>query len=241
MREQLKLLEELQRHDARLIELDALQKSLPQKLIAAEQAIAELERLLERERAELLDNENFRKGQEADQKDTQEQLTRAKAKLSQVKNMKESNAAQREVETTRRQLDTREEEVQKLGAALDQQRAMIADHEARLQQSQRDLAAQREATQARLAEIQGELAEAQKVSDEMAKQLRPEILKKYRNVRLRRIPAVVVVKDGTCGGCHMRIPPQLYNIIQRGSSLEQCPTCNRIIYWSKMLEEAASA
>lgn len=241
MREQLKLLEELQRHDARLIELDALQKSLPQKLIAAEHAIAELERLLERERAELLDNETFRKGQEADQKDTQEQLTRAKAKLSQVKNMKESNAAQREVETTRRQLDTREEEVQKLGAALDQQRAMIADHEARLQQSQRDLGAQREATQARLSEIQGELAEAQKVSDEMAKQLRPEILKKYRNVRLRRIPAVVVVKDGTCGGCHMRIPPQLYNIIQRGSSLEQCPTCNRIIYWSKMLEEAASA
>lgn len=241
MRDQLKLLEELQRHDAQLIELDALKTALPQKITAAEQAIAELEKLLQRERAELADTEAFRKGQEDDQKESEAQLSRAKAKLSQVKNLKESNAVQRELETTRRQLDNREGEVQKLAAALDQQRAMIADHEAKLNESVRELDAQREATKQRLTEVAAQLAEAHKVSDEMAKQLRPDILKRYRTVRMRRIPAVVPVRDGTCSGCHMRIPPQLYNVIQRGASLEQCPNCVRIIYWSKLLEEPASA
>ena len=54
--------------------------------------------------------------------------------------------------------------------------------------------------------------------------------------RLRRGLAVVAVKDGTCRGCNMKVPPQLYNTIQRGSSLELCPNCHRIIYWSKLLE-----
>jgi hypothetical protein len=58
---------------------------------------------------------------------------------------------------------------------------------------------------------------------------------------MRKGLAVVAVKDGTCRGCNMRIPPQLYNVLQRGNSLELCPTCNRIIYWARLLEEPSEA
>jgi len=239
LRDQLKLLEELQRHDARLQELEGVMKDLPQKLTAAENAILELEKLLARERGELLESEAFRKSQEDDQREAEQQLSRAKAKLSQVKNLRESNAAQRELETTRRQIDSRDEEVQKLATALAQQRDKIGEHEAALLSERQSLLAQREVVNKRLSDMQGQIEEARAAREATAKQLRPEVLRKYGTIRMRRGMAVVAVKDGTCRGCNMNIPPQLYNVLQRGSSLELCPNCNRIIYWAKLLEEAS--
>ena len=34
----------------------------------------------------------------------------------------------------------------------------------------------------------------------------------------------------------LSLPGIPWHIIQRGNSLELCPNCNRIIYWSKLLE-----
>lgn len=240
MRDQLKLLEELQRHDARMQELEGVMKDLPQKLTAAETAISELERLLARERSELNDTEAFRKSQEDDQREAEEMLTKAKAKLSQVKNLRESNAVQRELETTRRQIDSRDEEVQKLAAALSQQRDKITEHESTLLAEREALVGQREAVSKRLSEIESQIVEAKVAREATAKLVRPDVLRKYGTIRMRRGMAVVAVKDGTCRGCNMNIPPQLYNVLQRGSSLELCPNCNRIIYWAKLLEEASA-
>lgn len=239
MRDQLKLLEELQRHDAQLQELEGVMKALPQKLTAAENAILELEKLLERENSELQDTEAFRKGQEEEQREAEQQLSRAKSKLSQVKNLRESNAAQREVETTRRMIDGRDEEVQKLAAALVQQREKITEHHAKLTAEREQLEVQRRVVEQRLTELKGQIDEARAAREETAKLLRPDVLRKYGTIRMKRGMAVVAVKDGTCRGCNMNIPPQLYNVLQRGSSLELCPNCNRIIYWAKLLEEAS--
>lgn len=239
MRDQLKLLEELQRYDARLQELDNAMNELPVKLAAAETAILELEKLLAKERSELIDTEGFRKSQEDEQRDAEQLLSRAKSKLSQVKNLRESNAAQREVEATRRQIDTRDEEVQKLAAALSQQREKIGEHEAVLLAERQTLETQRKATEQRLEEMKAQASALRQEREGTAKLLRPDVLRKYGTIRMRRGMAVVSVKDGTCRGCNMNIPPQLYNVLQKGSSLELCPNCNRIIYWAKLLEEAS--
>jgi hypothetical protein len=239
LRDQLKLLDELQRHDARLQEIEGAIKELPKKLTAAENAIQELEKFLAKERAELLETETFRKNQEEDQRDAEQQLSRTKAKLSLVKNLRESNAVQRELETTRKQLDNRDEEVKNLATALQQQREKIAQHEATLASEKAELESQREGVTKRITELQKQIDELKAVRDETAKLLKPEVLRKYGTIRMRRGMAVVAVKDGTCRGCNMNIPPQLYNVLQRGSSLELCPNCNRIIYWAKLLEEAS--
>ena len=240
MRDQLKLLEELQRHDARLQELESVMKSLPEKLNAAENALRDLEKLLNRERNELLDTEAFRKTQEDDQRDAEQQLSKAKSKLSQVKNLREANAVQREVETTRRSMDSRQEEVQKLATALAQQRDKITEQETRLATERKAVESQREVMDQKLQELSAQQAEIKVAREATARLVKPDVLRKYGTIRMRRGMAVVPVKDGTCRGCNMNIPPQLYNVLQRGSSLELCPNCHRIIYWAKRLEEEAN-
>ena len=239
MRDQLKLLEELQRHDAELLELEGLCKSLPERVQKVESAIAELDRLLAEKRLELADTSASRKPQEQEKKDASEQLSRAKAKSSQVRNLKEQNAVQRELENTRRQLEQREEEITKLSQAITEQQGKIAEHEARVGDQRKELAAEHDRVAKRIAELQGKLQAARTRREELATKLRPDFLKKYSTIRIRRGLAIVAVHDGTCRGCNMRIPPQLYNIIQRGASLEICPNCNRMIYWAKLLEEVS--
>ena len=48
---------------------------------------------------------------------------------------------------------------------------------------------------------------------------------------------MVGVKNGTCRGCNMNIPPQLYIVLQRGATIETCPSCHRIIYWEDLMKD----
>jgi predicted nucleic acid-binding Zn-ribbon protein len=54
----------------------------------------------------------------------------------------------------------------------------------------------------------------------------------YNRVYSRRnCRAVVPIVDGICQECHISIPPQMYNELQKNDELMTCPHCDRIIYW----------
>ena len=60
----------------------------------------------------------------------------------------------------------------------------------------------------------------------------PKMVAALADVRKKvRGAAVVPVRQATCMGCHMNIPAQLYNELQRFDELRFCPHCQRIIYW----------
>jgi len=59
-------------------------------------------------------------------------------------------------------------------------------------------------------------------------------------VKKRRLPALVpVLPPGTCQGCNMNVPPQLYNTLRSTLGTDICPSCHRIIYAAEALEPPA--
>ena len=67
---------------------------------------------------------------------------------------------------------------------------------------------------------------------EIKKEIPAELLRKYEQIKgAGRGIAVVAVWKEICDGCHMAIPPQMYNELQKEKALITCPNCNRIIYW----------
>jgi hypothetical protein len=239
LREQLKLLEALQREDAKIQELEGARRAIPARLESMRNDLSQVEELVARERAELEETERWRREQETDMKAEEQQLSKAKSKLGQVKNSKEYMATQREVETNRRLTAETEEKLLRVLDAAETARARIAKHEQEVARLREMVAQEEAAAQEKLATLDGELAVTRTRRDEAAKAVRPDVLKKYGAIRMRRGLAVVAVKSGTCTGCHMNIPPQLFNTLQRGTSLELCPSCHRIIYWDKLMEEPA--
>ena len=71
--------------------------------------------------------------------------------------------------------------------------------------------------------------------DAQRKQIVPEIdpkmLKEYERILHSRDGlAMVAVKDNSCGGCHMLVPPQVINLIIMYEHIITCEVCNRILY-----------
>jgi len=233
LRDQLKQLEELQTHDAKIQELEQSLKAIPAKLAATEQDLARVEALLAAEGASLKETERYYAEQKGLVTDDEVQVAGAKHKLTQAKNSKEYMAAQREIEQRRESLVSREAEISKLVEAVEAKKKVLAERAADVQGLKDSIAKDGEAARARMAEIEVNIGELRVERDKLAVAVKPDVLKRYGAIRMRRGLAVVAVKNGTCQGCNMNIPPQLFNILQRGSSLETCPNCNRIIYWEE--------
>ncbi|HEY4395849.1 MAG TPA: C4-type zinc ribbon domain-containing protein [Polyangia bacterium] len=237
MRDQLKRLEELQAHDAKIQELESALKAIPAKLAATQNDLARVEGLLNNERQALGDTEKYYGEQKGLLTDDEIQVAGAKHKLSQAKNSKEYMAAQREIEQRREGLTTREGEIAKLVEAVDAKKKLLADKAGDVEALKASIAKDADDAKARMAEIEAQIAAQRAERDKLAAAVKPEVLKRYGNIRMRRGLAVVSVRNGTCQGCNMNIPPQLFIVIQRGQTIETCPSCHRIIYWEDLMKD----
>jgi predicted nucleic acid-binding Zn-ribbon protein len=239
LRDQLRRLEELQQHDARIQELENALKAIPAKLATTQADLARVEGMLTTERSALGETERYYAEQKGLLGDDEQQVAGAKHKLSQAKNSKEYMAAQREIEQKRESVAGREGEITKLVEAVDAKKKLLADRSTDVQALRDSIQKDSDAARARMAELEGKIAALRSERDALAASVKPEVLKRYGTIRMRRGLAVVSVRNGTCQGCNMNIPPQLYNTLQRGLSLETCPSCHRIIYWEDLMKDQA--
>jgi uncharacterized protein len=231
LREQLKLLEQLQQFDAKLQETEDALSSLPAKLKSLKDDVSRVEALLEGERQQLAEARRYREELEGAIKADQEQLNKSKVKLTQVRTSKEYMAGQREMEVSRKSAGEREEELLKLMEAIDKSQTSIKVHEEELAALKQHVAEEEKETASKLMDLE-EMRRRQRVErDAMAGTIRKDVLSQYEAIRRRRGHAVVAARHGVCTGCNMHLPPQLYNILHRGTSLEHCPSCHRIIYF----------
>ena len=237
MRDQLKRLEDLQAHDARIQELENSLKAIPAKLAATQNDLARVEGLLASERQALAETERYYGEQKGLLTEDEIQVAGAKHKLAQAKNSKEYMAAQREIDQRREGLTAREGEIAKLVDAVESKKKLLGERAKDVENLKSSIDKDGEAARARMAEIQAKIAELRAEREKVATEVKPEVLKRYSSIRMRRGLAVVSVRNGTCQGCNMNIPPQLYNVSQRGQTIETCPSCHRIIYWEDLMKD----
>ena len=112
--------------------------------------------------------------------------------------------------------------------------ASAREQQAALEQN---LSATQEEIRGKITGLDSAIAADAALRGETAKTLPPAMVKRYERLReQRRGIAVVEARDGSCLGCNMSIPPQLYNNLFRGDELITCPHCHRIL----VLRQAAA-
>jgi len=154
-----------------------------------------------------------------------------------AKNSKEYVAAQREIEQTRESVQSREGEVTKLVDAIQAKEKVLAERANELKALRASIDKDAEVAKGKMAEVQTKIDALQVQRNKIAAGIRPDYLKRYGAIRMRRGMAVATVRHGTCMGCNMNVPPQLYNVLQRGNTLETCPYCHRIVYWEELMKD----
>jgi len=232
LREQLVLLIELQKMESAAGRITVRRKDLPVQIGELEKKFSELSAVVEAQREELEALRKHRKEKDKQLQMGQETLKRTRDRLLEVKNNKEYQSMLKEIETFEtknshvedeiisllEELDVFEKEMKKKEKDLDDQRRCYEEEKAKMEDE--------------LDSIAKELDGCARKSEAIRKKIPVELLRKYEQIKTAmRGVAVVSVWKEVCGGCHMSIPPQLYNELQKSTVLITCPNCSRIMYW----------
>jgi predicted nucleic acid-binding Zn-ribbon protein len=232
LKEQLAFLIELQKMESAAGRITARKKALPVQMDALESEFSACCAVVETEREQLEGLRKSRREKDSQLQAGQETLKRTREKLFDVKTNKEYQSILKEIETLEAKNSRMEDEVISLLDELDALEKAVKTKEAELNASRSNYEEQKTKMAAELSSIAEELAVCVGQSDALKKKIPADMLRKYEQIKgIGRGVAVVAVWKEVCDGCHVSIPPQLYNELQKSARLFTCPNCNRIIYW----------
>jgi predicted nucleic acid-binding Zn-ribbon protein len=183
------------------------------------------------ERSTLAATEKLRNEYIGEVRSMTQQLEHSREKASRSRNEREANAAQREQEELRKLMRDREEEVGRLTTDIDALRKTMEGTEAEIAKISGELGSSAGDISSRLGAVETERSQVAAEREAASKKLPVVLYRRYETIRSKRGTAIAQVTDGTCKACHMALPPQMFHRLRREPLLEQCPSCNRIIYF----------
>jgi len=159
-------------------------------------------------------------------------------RLKNIQSSRDFAAMQREIEIQKRINAEMEEELLKDMEIEETSSVNYEKENEAFEKLNQELTEEKQKFEASVSAIDAAITEQQRIRREIVPQIDENLLKRYEIVRKKRQGlAIVEVIDDRCQGCFMNIPPQLFNVIQTGKTIEVCPACNRFLYFKPLLEE----
>lgn len=169
-----------------------------------------------------------------------QQVERSREKLGRSRNERESVAATREIEELRKLLRDREDEVEKLNSLVERARTSIDEAETRRGELTAELEGSAEGATQSLNAHEAERLDLASRREMAAKSLPPVLYRRYETIRSRRPRAIASTSNGTCNGCHIAVPPMMFQTMLKQAEFDQCPNCRRILYYLPRPEPAGT-
>ncbi len=225
----MQLLWELQEIDAGLDQIRDTQESFAPKLDNIKEDIALLEGAEQEYQQELSAKEIERR----DLRDVVERLkgliAQSKEKITQVSNNKEYFAVLKELEHNQKSVEKQDLELLGLIEEIDSIKEQIADNEKELSAKHDAMAQEEKAIANKIATLGRKIKAGERGRLAKAKEIDELTLRRYQRIRRRFNNAVVPAEKGTCRGCNVKVPPQVYIDLLKGQELMNCPNCQRIM------------
>jgi len=231
LQEQMGLLRDLQELDLELIEINSGRKELETELAGYREELDRIQEMVDNladamealqvERRELL------RAQEQEQANVE----RAESRLPGIKTQKEYVAVLKEIDSAKAQsreiqakIDAKDAELAELGKDREEKEAELAEIQATFDGRKSEI-------DVKLGGFDATLKEKSTQKDGMLAEVPAKIRKRYQMLLDRRGGlAVVEARNGACCGCHMHLPPQLFNSLFQVPDIQSCPHCNRLLY-----------
>lgn len=222
----------LQEIDRQQREKNVLVEELEAEVADLESQLARQREVTQSTRAERDQVEARRRELEAQLYDEEAKMKDRRMRLNRVRNEKELQALRREIEVSKEANQQLEEEVLRLLESVEALNTSAAEAERALAELEGHAVTKAAEQRARIQQVRLEVASEHENRARMAAALDASLLQKYEQIFKRRGgTAVVEVRSGTCLGCHMHLPPQFFNELQRSRDVRLCPNCHRILFW----------
>jgi hypothetical protein len=199
---------------------------LDKKLLDFNQTIEEQKSLIN----EL--NEKYRT-YESDLQMHLDRIKKSEAKLSSVKTNKEYQSSLKEIDDLENINSKIEDDMIEFLDRIEEAENVLKAKTTEFSELETQMKTEKEIIQKEAEEGRHRLGNLDAEWKTVSGDIEAEVLATYNQIKENQAYkiGIVAVKDAVCQGCHMNIPPQMYNELQRGDSLKRCPLCERIIYW----------
>jgi predicted nucleic acid-binding Zn-ribbon protein len=234
LNDDLEILCEVQKIDTKIMENEKKRALGPQRIEEMEKEVSQTKERLSREKEIIEELEKERRKKEQELETEKVQVKKAETKLYDVKTNKEYQAILKEIESARTGNDKTEEDIIVL---MERVEDLKKDH----QSSVKELGKREKEVTEEVKELEKEIKTVDivvtKLHEEREKLLAGvdgDLKARYNMlIEKRGGVAVVNVKNGTCLGCFMNIPPQLFIEVMKNNEVITCPSCNRIFFYQE--------
>ena len=214
MRSQIEILASLQTVDREIKEQKEIKQELLGDLQSKENEIDSKKREIGLLTAAHSEKEKLRQEKDRVLQNEGKKAMDKRMRMNRIKNIKELQALQREIDQIKQSNGELEDELIKIMEELDGIKSAIKSKEEELVKIQDEWRHKQEQMRSQISGIDQAVSEASTRRQSIASQVTGDLISRYELLFARRGgTAVVEVAGGICQGCYMNIPPQLWNEI----------------------------
>ena len=229
MRDQLSALEELQKIDLELSQIEENLKKYPLEISEYNTELETLKNSIILKKQELDEITNTKESMEQNLKDNLDLIKKAEDRLFEIKTHKEYEALQKEIGETKRNNLTIEENILSEMETIETLENSISEEEEKLKEKEKDYGQKIDEYENKISLLKEDYKPKKVEKDNIVSKIKPEILPVYERVKKRNGVVIARVENEICTGCNMNIPPQLYNEVLKLTRIIQCPNCKKIL------------
>jgi predicted nucleic acid-binding Zn-ribbon protein len=234
LKTQLELLVRLQSCDLAILKAQRIQENHPREIKDLKEALDKEQEAVRDQESRFEEVKKKRIAKEQDLALEEEKVQKAKQRLTAVKTNKEYQAALKEIEAIESQNSKIEEEILTIMEEADNLKISHEKTEEHFKLTEKETEEKKRELEKQIIECTQAIEEQQKMKEEFITQIKSEVLDLYQRIKQKRPElTVVAVENSCCLGCHMNIPPQLFNEVKKCQKIIVCPHCSRILYWTK--------
>jgi predicted nucleic acid-binding Zn-ribbon protein len=224
----------LQERDARVAALTAELDSLPRQIAAVDAEVAVRTAKFDELKNRTRQIEADRKKIDLDVQSKQVAISRYRAQQQQTRKNEEFAALNHEIEHTEKEISTLEDSELELMEAYDKGLAVVGEAQKELLQFQDKAKHKKADLEKRTAALAAERIGAEEKQAAAEKMVPEDVLPRYRRIlKSKKDVAIVPVRGGACGGCHMKLTSQTVLTARAAEHLVACENCGRLVYWTE--------
>ena len=240
VKEKLGQLFKLQQIDSKLDEIKIMKGELPMEVSDLEDDIAGLKTRETRLRDTVGDIDDEINKHKANIKDSEALILRYQAQLDNVKNNREFDALNKELELQRLEIQLSEKRIREATVIRGTKAESLGAIEEKTSHRAKDLDLKKEELAGIIEKTEKEEEKLVKESEKARKDIEARLLKAYDKIRVsyRNGLAVAAISRESCGGCFNKIPPQVQIEIGIMKNIIACEHCGRILVDEAFINEA---
>jgi len=231
IKEQIALLINLQVIDGQIYALSKEKASMPGYLKSIDDTLESKKTGIKQAEDNLKNTQLKLKEKEGILQQKEEQIKKLQGQLFTLKTNKEYSTMLAEIEGIKADNSLIEEDILRFMDEIELAKKKILEEKELFKADEANSQKEKEVVNSKAKDIEAKLAELEGKRNVIAPGINKQIISRYEKILKNKDGlAIVHIEDGSCGGCHMNLPPQVVSEVKLREDIVVCGSCLRMLY-----------